>query len=40
MTCFEADRKNREIAAMLRVSERSVERWRRQWRGRGRCGAW
>ncbi|NED81229.1 transposase [Streptomyces sp. SID11233] len=32
VTCFEAGGKNREIAAMLRVSERSVERWRRQWR--------
>ncbi|WP_124278086.1 winged helix-turn-helix domain-containing protein [Streptomyces sp. ADI93-02] len=32
---FEDGRKNREIAAALRVSERSVERWRRQWRERG-----
>ncbi|WP_284581892.1 helix-turn-helix domain-containing protein [Streptomyces sp. 2P-4] len=29
---------NREIATVLRVSERSVERWRRQWRGRGEAG--
>jgi transposase len=29
---FEDGGKNREIAAALRVSERSVERWRRQWR--------
>jgi transposase len=28
---FEAGEKNREIAAALPVSERSVERWRRQW---------
>ncbi|MFE4957410.1 helix-turn-helix domain-containing protein [Streptomyces sp. NPDC056653] len=27
--------KNREIADALRVSERSVERWLRQWRERG-----
>ncbi|HJD81142.1 helix-turn-helix domain-containing protein [Kitasatospora aureofaciens] len=27
---FEGGEKNREIAAALRVSERSVERWRRQ----------
>nr|WP_235032446.1 helix-turn-helix domain-containing protein [Actinacidiphila yanglinensis] len=31
---FEGGQKNREIAAALRVSERSVERWRRQWRER------
>nr|WP_244362405.1 winged helix-turn-helix domain-containing protein [Streptomyces aquilus] len=31
--------KNREIAAALRVNERSVERWRRQWRERGEAGA-
>ncbi|WP_225804392.1 winged helix-turn-helix domain-containing protein [Streptomyces sp. NK15101] len=30
--------KNREIAAALRVSERSVERWRRAWRERGDVG--
>ncbi|KQV16777.1 MULTISPECIES: winged helix-turn-helix domain-containing protein [unclassified Kitasatospora] len=35
---FEAGEKNREIAAALRVSERSVERWRRQWRERGDAG--
>ncbi|MFH8628224.1 helix-turn-helix domain-containing protein, partial [Streptomyces vietnamensis] len=28
---FECAEKNREIAAALRVSERSVERWRRAW---------
>ncbi|MFJ5833575.1 hypothetical protein [Streptomyces sp. NPDC093089] len=27
------------MAAVLRVSERSVERWRRQWRERGKAGA-
>ncbi|MEV4940615.1 winged helix-turn-helix domain-containing protein [Streptomyces zaomyceticus] len=30
--------RSREIAAALRVSERSVERWRRQWRERGEAG--
>ncbi|WP_406210566.1 winged helix-turn-helix domain-containing protein [Kitasatospora sp. NBC_01560] len=35
---FEGGEKNREIAALLRVSERSVERWRRQWRERGQDG--
>ncbi|WP_331741405.1 winged helix-turn-helix domain-containing protein [Kitasatospora sp. NBC_00085] len=35
---FEGGEKNREIAASLRVSERSVERWRRQWRERGQDG--
>ncbi|GAA2123246.1 hypothetical protein GCM10009759_74200 [Kitasatospora saccharophila] len=35
---FENGQKNREIAAALRVSERSVERWRRQWRERGEAG--
>ncbi|MFE9500230.1 helix-turn-helix domain-containing protein [Streptomyces collinus] len=30
---------NREIAAALRVSERSVERWRRDWRERGEAGS-
>lgn len=35
---FEAGEKNREIAAALRVSERSVERWRRQWRENGYAG--
>ena len=35
---FERGEKNREIAAGLRVSERSVERWRRQWRERGEVG--
>ncbi|MGW6520575.1 IS630 family transposase [Streptomyces sp. NPDC054962] len=35
---FEGGQKIREIAAALRVSERSVERWRRQWRERGKAG--
>lgn len=35
---FERGDKNREIAAALRVSERSVERWRRHWRERGEAG--
>jgi len=35
---FEAGEKNREIAAALRVSERSVERWRRQRRENGYAG--
>ncbi|MER5409317.1 winged helix-turn-helix domain-containing protein [Streptomyces sp. NPDC002769] len=38
MERFEGGQKNREIAAALRVSERSVERWRRQWRERGKAG--
>lgn len=35
---FEDGGKNKEIAAALRVSERSVEHWRRQWRERGAEG--
>ncbi|MFD3701499.1 winged helix-turn-helix domain-containing protein [Streptomyces sp. NPDC058646] len=35
---FVGGEKNREIAAALRVSERSVERWRRQWREGGQAG--
>ncbi|MEU8703175.1 winged helix-turn-helix domain-containing protein [Streptomyces sp. NPDC048680] len=35
---FESDAKNRELAAALRVSERSAERWRRQWRERDEAG--
>ncbi|WSR53336.1 helix-turn-helix domain-containing protein (plasmid) [Streptomyces sp. NBC_01201] len=35
---FEAGEKIRKIAAALRVSERSVERWRRQWREEGLAG--
>ncbi|MFI1976521.1 winged helix-turn-helix domain-containing protein [Streptomyces wedmorensis] len=35
---FEGGEKNREIAAALRVPERSVERWRRQWREAGATG--
>ncbi|WSS82426.1 helix-turn-helix domain-containing protein [Streptomyces sp. NBC_01176] len=38
MERFDGWQKNREIAAALRVSERSVERWRRQWRERGEAG--
>ncbi|MBF9066765.1 helix-turn-helix domain-containing protein [Streptacidiphilus sp. NEAU-YB345] len=38
VACFERGEKNREIAAALRVSERSVERWRRQWREEGLAG--
>ncbi|WP_443064970.1 IS630 family transposase [Streptomyces sp. NBC_00576] len=38
VACFEGREKNREIAAALRVSERSVERWRRQWREEGLAG--
>ncbi|MFJ5118229.1 MULTISPECIES: winged helix-turn-helix domain-containing protein [unclassified Kitasatospora] len=38
MERFEGGEKNREIATALRVSERSVERWRRQWRERGEAG--
>ncbi|MFE9046494.1 helix-turn-helix domain-containing protein [Streptomyces sp. NPDC007818] len=38
MERFERGQKNREIAATPRVSERSVERWRRQWRERGKAG--
>lgn len=35
---FEGGEKNRDIAAALRVSVRSVERWRRQWREDGAAG--
>jgi transposase len=35
---FEGGEKNRDIAAGLRVSERSVGRWRRQWREHGQAG--
>ncbi|MFD9882622.1 winged helix-turn-helix domain-containing protein [Streptomyces alboflavus] len=35
---FEAGEKNHDVAAALRVSERSVKRWRRAWRERGRAG--
>lgn len=35
---LEAGDKNTVVAATLRVSERSVERWRRQWRGGGADG--
>ncbi|MFC9488237.1 helix-turn-helix domain-containing protein, partial [Streptomyces hydrogenans] len=35
---FEDGETNREVAAALRVSERSVERWRRAWQERGKAG--
>ncbi|MDD1062631.1 helix-turn-helix domain-containing protein [Streptomyces cocklensis] len=35
---FEAGQRNGEVAAALRVSERSVERWRRAWCECGRAG--
>ncbi|WP_328928785.1 winged helix-turn-helix domain-containing protein [Streptomyces sp. NBC_00190] len=35
---FEGGEKNSQIATALRVSERSVERWRRQWREGGQAG--
>lgn len=35
---FESGEKTRDIAKALRVSERSVERWRRAWRVRGESG--
>ncbi len=35
---FEGGQKNAEIAAALRVSMRSVERWRRSWRELGEAG--
>lgn len=35
---FDAGETNRGIAAALRVSERSVERWRRAWREGGAAG--
>ncbi|MFJ9865747.1 winged helix-turn-helix domain-containing protein [Streptomyces sp. NPDC101165] len=35
VTRFEAGATNRAVATALRVSERSVERWRRQWREGG-----
>ena len=38
VACFERGEKNQEIAAALRVSERSVERWRRQRREEGLAG--
>ncbi|MFC8415324.1 helix-turn-helix domain-containing protein [Streptomyces coelicoflavus] len=39
MKRFEDGQSKREIAAALRVSERSVERWRRQRRERGEAGS-
>lgn len=38
MERFEAGQKNPQIAAALRVSERSVEWWRRAWRESGGAG--
>ncbi|WP_405826065.1 hypothetical protein [Streptomyces sp. NBC_01390] len=38
MAGFEGGDKNRGIAVVLRVSERPVECWRRQWREEGRAG--
>ncbi|MEV8034933.1 winged helix-turn-helix domain-containing protein [Streptomyces sp. NPDC086182] len=38
VTRFEGGETNREIAAALRVSERSVERWRWHWRENGQAG--
>jgi transposase len=35
---FDAGQRNLQIATALRVSERSVERWRRAWRERGEAG--
>jgi transposase len=35
---FGRGEKNKDIAAALRVSERSVERWRKSWRERGGAG--
>jgi transposase len=35
---FERGEKNGDIAVALRVSERSVERWRRAWREQGETG--
>ncbi|MFH8837227.1 helix-turn-helix domain-containing protein [Streptomyces sp. NPDC017868] len=39
MECFEGGKRNRETAVALRVSERSVERWRRTWRECGDAGS-
>ncbi|MFE2038196.1 winged helix-turn-helix domain-containing protein [Streptomyces scopuliridis] len=36
---FEHGEKDKDIAAELRVSQRSMERWRKAWRERGREGA-
>ncbi|MEU4029737.1 helix-turn-helix domain-containing protein [Streptomyces anulatus] len=38
MERFAGGRKNAEIAAALRISLRSVERWRRAWRESGETG--
>lgn len=35
---FEVGQKNAKVAAAMRVSERSVERWRRAWREGGEAG--
>ncbi|MFF3262010.1 helix-turn-helix domain-containing protein [Streptomyces sp. NPDC002932] len=39
MERFKGGKKNKHIADVLRVTERSVDRWRRQWRERGEAGA-
>ncbi|GGZ30847.1 hypothetical protein GCM10010300_86750 [Streptomyces olivaceoviridis] len=36
---FERGEKTKDIAAALRVSERSMERWRKSWRERGGAGS-
>ncbi|MFE3168953.1 helix-turn-helix domain-containing protein [Streptomyces sp. NPDC059224] len=38
MERFEGGQKDAEIAAVLRISVRSVERWRRAWRESGEAG--
>ncbi|MFE3270026.1 winged helix-turn-helix domain-containing protein [Streptomyces sp. NPDC059215] len=38
MERFESGQKNAEVAAALRISVRSVERWRRAWREGGEAG--
>ncbi|WUT25951.1 helix-turn-helix domain-containing protein [Streptomyces sp. NBC_00696] len=38
VACFESGTESLEVAAALRVSERSVERWRRQWREKATPG--
>ncbi|MCZ0997949.1 helix-turn-helix domain-containing protein [Streptomyces mirabilis] len=38
VACFESGTKSWEVAAALRVAERSVERWRRQCRENGHAG--
>ena len=38
VTRFDSGATNREVAVALRVSQRSVERWRRSWRELGEVG--